>query len=517
MQKKYCRLRLILGDQLNINHSWFQERDADTLYVMQEILSETNYVRHHIQKIVAFFLAMRKFAETLEAQGHTVLYWQLGETENEQTFDQNIKKLVKHYQIKRFEYQLPDEYRVDEHLKQLCKKLDIETQVFDSEHFMTKRDFAAEMFDGKKRYLLETFYRKIRTNFHIMMEDDGKTPLTGQWNYDKNNRKKLPKSVQIPPAKQYLCDASKIVDLLESKQVETIGNIIADRFDCPVTREEALDLLDHFNQIRLRHFGDYQDALSERHWLHFHSRLSFVMNVKLISPLEVVESSIAYWKAHQSEIDISQIEGFVRQIIGWREYVRGIYWMKMPEYATLNYFNHQAKLPDFYWTGDTKMRCLSHTINQSLDRAYAHHIQRLMITGNFALLLGVHPDEVDAWYLGIYVDALEWVELPNTRGMAQYADGGIVGTKPYVSSANYIDKMSDYCKKCQYDKKKKYGKDACPFNSLYWDFYDRNGDALRKIPRVNMMLSTWNKRMSGEERAKILEQAAYYKENVNTL
>ncbi|MEM9992443.1 MAG: cryptochrome/photolyase family protein, partial [Bacteroidota bacterium] len=308
-----------------------------------------------------------------------------------------------------------------------------------------------------------------------------------------------------------------VVELLKRKEVETIGHIVPERLDCPLTREEAFDLLEHFNQIRLRYFGDYQDALSERHWLHFHSRLSFVLNVKLISPLEVVQSSVAYWKAHQATIDIAQIEGFVRQIIGWREYVRGIYWMKMSEYRGLNYFDHQAKLPDFYWTGKTKMRCVGHAIDQSLERAYAHHIQRLMITGNFALLLGVHPDEVDEWYLGIYIDALEWVELPNTRGMAQYADGGIVGTKPYVSSANYIDKMSHYCKNCYYDKKKKYGDKACPFNSLYWDFYDRNGDKLRKIPRVNMMLATWNKKMTAEERANILEQAAYYKTHADTL
>ncbi len=517
MVKQYKRLRIVLGDQLHIRHSWFSTKDADTLYVLQEVLCETNYVKHHIQKIAAFFLAMRHFAKTLKAQGHEVCYLTLDAAENGQTFATNIKRLIQAHGIQQFEYQLPDEYRVDEHLKQLCKELTIPTAVVDSEHFMTTRDFAAHLFEGKKRYLLETFYRKVRTRYQLMMEADGVTPLTGQWNYDKNNRKKLPKNVQIPPAKQYLQDASEVVEMLEQMQVATIGTIIPDRFDCPVTREEALDILQHFNQIRLRHFGDYQDALSERHWLHFHSRLSFVLNVKLISPLEVVESSIAYWEAHQSEINIAQIEGFVRQIIGWREYVRGIYWMKMPDYATLNYFNHQAALPAFYWTGETKMRCLQHAIQQSLDRAYAHHIQRLMLTGNFALLLGVHPDEVDAWYLGIYMDALEWVELPNTRGMSQYADGGIVGTKPYVSSANYVDKMSDYCKNCQYDKKKKYGKVACPFNSLYWDFYDRNGDKLRRIPRVNMMLSTWNNKMSAEEREKILEQAAYYKANADHL
>jgi deoxyribodipyrimidine photolyase-related protein len=246
----------------------------------------------------------------------------------------------------------------------------------------------------------------------------------------------------------------------------------------------------------------------------FHSRLSFSLNNKMLSPLEVVEKVERYWFANQDRINIAQVEGFIRQIIGWREYMRGVYWAKMPEYATLNFFGHNRKLPEFYWSGKTKMNCLKHSIGQSLEKSYAHHIQRLMVTGNFALLAGIHPDEVDQWYLGIYIDAIEWVEITNTRGMSQFADGGIVGTKPYVSSANYIDKMSDYCKGCHYDKSLKIGEKACPFNSLYWHFYHRNEDKLAKNPRIGMAYRTLEKM---KDKSKILDQAEKYLGNLEGL
>jgi deoxyribodipyrimidine photolyase-related protein len=240
------------------------------------------------------------------------------------------------------------------------------------------------------------------------------------------------------------------------------------------------------------------------------------MNIKMISPQEVINRAIKEWENRKEEIEYHQIEGFVRQIIGWREYMRGIYWLKMPEYETMNFFNNQEKLPTWFWTGKTKMNCLKDAITQSLDYAYAHHIQRLMITGNFALLAGVHPDEVDAWYLGIYIDAIQWVEITNTRGMSQFADGGIVGTKPYVSSATYIDKMSHYCGSCFYDKSLKTGVKACPFNSLYWNFYDKNEDKLSKNPRIGMMYNVWRK-MQPEAKVALLEQADYYLKNINDL
>jgi deoxyribodipyrimidine photolyase-related protein len=251
-------------------------------------------------------------------------------------------------------------------------------------------------------------------------------------------------------------------------------------------------------------------------WLLFHSRLSFSMNTKMISPLEVIEASIDAYRHSNGKITLPQIEGFVRQILGWREYMRGIYWGWMPEFGELNFLNHQRKLPSWFWTGDTKMNCMKHAITQSLDKAYAHHIQRLMVTGNFALLAGIHPDEIDKWYLGIYIDAIEWVEITNTRGMSQFADGGIVGTKPYVSTANYIGKMSNYCKSCHYDADDKTGPNACPFNSLYWNFYDLHRDKFEKNPRIGMMYRILEK-MEPAQLAATLERAGYCLDNIESL
>ncbi|MCB0593086.1 MAG: cryptochrome/photolyase family protein [Lewinellaceae bacterium] len=516
MAQKYRKLRLILGDQLNIRHSWFKEKDGQVLYVLMETRSETGYVRHHIQKVIGFFLAMRAFADELREKGHQVRYIRLDDKANQQSISSNIKKLVSQHGIRQFEYLLPDEYRLDEELKSLCQELDCASEPFDTEHFLTPRQGVATFFEGKKTYLLEYFYRHIRKQYHILMEEDGESPLTGRWNYDQENRKKLPKGQAIPEPLHFQRDVSGLAQMLREEKVETIGTVDEKRFAWPVTRQECQELLNHFARHQLPLFGAYQDAMSERSYLLFHSKLSFAMNVKLLHPLEVVEACIKHWKAHQENIDIAQVEGFVRQVIGWREYMRGVYWAKMPEFAEMNYFNHQAKLPEWYWTGETKMNCLKHAIGQSLEKAYAHHIQRLMVTGNFALLLGVNPDEVDEWYLGIYMDAIEWVEITNTRGMSQFADGGIVGTKPYVSSANYLHKMGSYCSNCQYDKKAKYGQNACPFNSLYWDFYDRHADKLSNNPRIGMMYRVWN-RMDGEERERILRQAAAYKERVNEL
>jgi len=516
MAKQYKKLRLILGDQLNSQHSWLKEQSEDTLYTLMEVKSEATYVKHHIQKVVGFFLSMRAFAQILEEEGHSVKYFKLDDKDNQQSIPENIKKLVETHNIECFEYQLPDEYRLDEALKKSCAGLDIETNAVDTEHFLSARDGVEKFFEGKKTYLLESFYRDMRKQYNILMEEDGESPLTGQWNYDKSNRKKLPKNHELPQPLHFDKEVSEIVKLIKDHNIETIGTVDEKHFTWPTTRAECLELLQHFAEQQLHLFGDYQDAMVERDYLLYHSKLSFAMNSKMLHPLEVVNTSVEYWQDNQDKIDISQIEGFVRQIIGWREYMRGIYWAKMPDYAEKNYFGHQASLPGWYWTAETKMNCLKHAIGQSLEHAYAHHIQRLMVTGNFALLLGVHPDEVDQWYLGIYMDAIEWVEITNTRGMSQFADGGIVGTKPYISSANYIHKMSDYCKNCYYDHKEKFGDKACPFNSLYWDFYDRHEDKLGNNPRVGMMYRTWEK-MDGEKRAQILKQAEAYKQGVEEL
>lgn len=507
-------LRLILGDQLNSNHSWYETIDDSVTYVLMEIRTETDYANHHIQKIVGFFTAMQEFAKDLKSKNNNVIYIHINDEKNLQSFDKNLEFLIYEQHFTNFEYQLPDEYRVDEVLKNFCKTISISNSVVDSEHFYTTRNELGTFFEGKKTFLLEFFYRALRKKHNVLME--GNKPLTGQWNYDGENRKKLPKNHKPTSPLVFNNDVSQIYLEIQKTNIKTIGNIDAKNFVWPINRKQSLELLDFFVEECLPLFGSYQDAMTPNEWSLYHSRVSFSMNIKMISPQEVIDKCIEEWQKRPAEIEYNQLEGFVRQIIGWREYMRGIYWLKMPEYATMNYFNNQEKLPEWFWTGNTKMNCLKDAITQSLDYAYAHHIQRLMITGNFGLLAGIHPDDMDAWYLGIYIDAIEWVEITNTRGMSQFADGGIVGTKPYVSSASYIDKMSHYCGSCYYKKTIKTGDKACPFNSLYWNFYDRNEDKLGKNPRIGMMYNVWRK-MQPEAKTALLEQADYYLKNINDL
>ena len=507
-------LRLILGDQLNSNHSWYETIDDSVTYVLMEIRTETDYANHHIQKIVGFFTAMQEFAKDLKSKNNNVIYIHINDENNLQSFDKNLEFLIYEQHFTNFEYQLPDEYRVDEVLKNFCKTISISNSVVDSEHFYTTRNELGTFFEGKKTFLLEFFYRALRKKHNVLME--GNKPLTGQWNYDGENRKKLPKNHKPTSPLVFNNDVSQIYLEIQKTNIKTIGNIDAKNFVWPINRKQSLELLDFFVEECLPLFGSYQDAMTPNEWSLYHSRVSFSMNIKMISPQEVIDKCIEEWQKRPAEIEYNQLEGFVRQIIGWREYMRGIYWLKMPEYATMNYFNNQEKLPEWFWTGNTKMNCLKDAITQSLDYAYAHHIQRLMITGNFGLLAGIHPDDMDAWYLGIYIDAIEWVEITNTRGMSQFADGGIVGTKPYVSSASYIDKMSHYCGSCYYKKTIKTGDKACPFNSLYWNFYDRNEDKLGKNPRIGMMYNVWRK-MQPEAKTALLEQADYYLKNINDL
>lgn len=515
MAKSQKTLRLILGDQLNINHSWFSTVNNSVTYVLMEIRSETDYAQHHIQKVIGFFAAMQNFAKELRQQNHNVIYIHLNDEHNLQRLDKNCDALIADKKFTKFEYQLPDEYRLDQHLKKFTDKLKIAYSVTDTEHFYSTRDELKDLFAGKKIYLMETFYRYMRKKHHVLLED-GDKPLNGKWNFDTDNRQKLPKAHK--PAAPFLFknDVTEIEKEITKAKVKTIGIVDSRHFVWPVNRMQSLTLLDFFIENCLPLFGTFQDAMAPDEWSVYHSRLSFSMNSKLLSPKEVVNKAIEAYFKQSVKIEYHQLEGFVRQIIGWREYMRGIYWLQMPDYATLNYFNHTEKLPQWYWTGKTKMNCLKNAIHQSLQFAYAHHIQRLMLTGNFALLAGVHPDEVDAWYLGIYIDAIEWVEITNTRGMSQFADGGIVGTKPYVSSAAYINKMSSYCSGCYYDPSKKTGDKACPFNSLYWNFYDKHQAKLAKNPRIGMMYNLWRKMQPGAK-TELLKQAEYYLSHINEL
>ncbi|MBT8289422.1 MAG: cryptochrome/photolyase family protein [Muriicola sp.] len=504
------KLRLILGDQLNLQHPWFEEVDPDCTYLMAEMRQETDYVTHHIQKIVAFFSAMRNFSASLKEQGHKVIYLKINDEENPQDLNELIHKYIDKLKADKFEYQLPDEYRLDQQLKEITTSLDINSDHSDSHHFLTGRDTLEKFFEGKKQLVMESFYRMMRKKHNIMMQDG--EPEGGKWNYDQSNRKKWKGSPAIPPEYDLRKDVRKIIAEIDKAGIKTIGKIDPQAFNWPISRKESLEVLNYFADNLLQHFGDYQDALHTEQRFLFHSRVSFAMNSKMISPKEVIDRVLEEYRKEKAEIDISQVEGFVRQILGWREFMRGVYWREMPEYKSKNALDNQNKLPDFYWTGDTKMNCLSHAINQSLEEAYAHHIQRLMITGNYALLTQTHPDEVDAWYLGVYIDAIEWVEITNTRGMSQFADGGIVATKPYVSSANYINKMGNYCSGCTYDHKKKTGGNACPFNSLYWNFLDAKKESFNDNPRMGMMLNLLSKK-GEEEMEEIRDRARQIIEN----
>ena len=485
-------IRLILGDQLNHKHTWYSSTDNNVIYFMAEMRQETDYTRHHIQKVVAFFLSMRNFKEWLEDRGHKVVYYTLDDKNNEQDLTKNLKKLIEEHNANKFEYQLPDEYRLDEQLNDFCNNLDIETQSYDTEHFLTSRTDLSKFYKGKKQYTMEYFYRHMRKKYDIMMVNDS-DPEGGKWNFDKSNRQKWNGKPEIPHERGFRKDVSEIVELLTEGGVKTMGHIDASNFSWPTSREDGLAVLNYFCKNLLIHFGDYQDAMHTDEKFLFHSRLSFALNSKMLHPQEVIESVISHWREHKEDIHISQVEGFVRQIIGWREYMRGMYWKEMPGYKRSNKLDNQNKLPEFFWTADTKMNCLHHAIKESLDEAYAHHIQRLMITGNYALLNMTHPDEVCDWYLGVYIDAIEWVEITNTRGMSQYADGGLIATKPYVSSGSYINKMSNYCKDCHYKVSKKTEEDACPFNSLYWNFLDEKREYFEDNQRMSMMLSTLDK------------------------
>ncbi len=489
-------LRLILGDQLNSKHSWFKDNQENYIYCLFEMRQETDYIKHHIQKVIGFFAAMRAFSTHLKANGCKVEYYTLNAKENTQDLTKNLQQLITKHNITHFEYIHPDEYRLDQQLQTFCKILSIETLSTSAEHFYTKRSDLSSFFEGKKQWLMENFYRDMRKKHNILMVNN--QPEGGKWNYDKSNRNKWKGKHNIPEYLKFKNDVSDILDVLDSENVKTIGTFKSDYFEYPITRSQALEQLKYFCEHLLIYFGDYQDAMHTDETYLFHSRLSFAMNCKLISPKDIVTTVLNYWHKHGDDIDISQVEGFIRQIIGWREYMRGMYWATMPEYKTLNHLDNTNPLPDFYWTGNTKMNCLKQSITNSLDNGYAHHIQRLMITGNYALLTQTHPNAIDAWYLGIYVDAIEWVQLPNTRGMSQFADGGKIATKPYVSSGSYISKMSNYCDNCYYNKKEKTGNKACPFNSLYWNFLDDKREKLSGNFRMKMMYSLLNK-MNAED------------------
>lgn len=515
---QFHTLRLILGDQLNASHSWYSKHDDGVLYLIAELRQETDYVRHHVQKVCAFFAAMAGFADALSSAGHHVEHLTLDDTQTFSGLDELLTCKIKQFGVTHFSYQTPDEYRLREQLRTFAGALPISSSEVSSEHFLLSVSEFDTLFTAGKHHLMESFYRKMRRRFGVLM--DGDKPEGGKWNYDKENRAKLTTQdlAAIPQPLVFVNDVTAILERLTRHGVQTIGKPEKTLF-WPVTRRQSLSLVDYFCRHLLPQFGRFQDAMtsnSPHAWSLYHSRLAFAMNSKMLHPMQVIDAAIEAYRTPNSGITLNQVEGFVRQILGWREFVRGLYWANMPAYKAMNRLNAERPLPDFFWTGDTRMACMKQAIQQSLDYAYAHHIQRLMVTGNFALLTELDPKEVGNWYLGIYIDAIEWVELPNTRGMALFADGGLLATKPYSASGNYIQKMSDHCASCHYKVKEKVGETACPFNSLYWRFMEKHRDIIAVNPRAGMVYRNWDNKPQ-EERDAVLAQADTFLLHLNRI
>lgn len=506
-------LRLLLGDQLNPQHSWFQQVDAQVVYVLMEVRQETDYVRHHAQKILAIFAAMRDLARKLREAGHRVRYVALDDASNRQSILDNLSALAAHYGAQSVKWQQPDEWRLDAQLQAWASTSGLHCSVVDSEHFLTARDDLATQMHGRRQWLMEHFYRPMRRRYRLLLDPDGQ-PAGGQWNFDHDNRKPWPGTPPEPADWRPTHDHRTLWDMLQRCGVQSVGEPQADAVRWPLNRAEALECLQAFITHALPHFGAYEDAMASQAPRLFHSLLSFALNVKMLHPLEVLQRAEAAY--HAGHAPLAAVEGFVRQILGWREYARGIYWAHMPGYEQHNALGHRLPLPHWFWSGDTHMRCLQLSIRQSLQTAHAHHIQRLMVIGNFALLAGLDPAELHRWYLGIYIDAFEWVELPNTLGMSQRADGGLIATKPYVSSAAYLQRMGDYCQGCAYNPKLKTGPRACPFNALYWDFFARHAETLGSNHRLALVYRQWQK-MPPEQQTALQAHAQQVRQQLGTL
>jgi deoxyribodipyrimidine photolyase-related protein len=488
-------LRIILVDQLSENISSLSDWDPkqDTI-LMCEVHEECTYVKHHQKKLVFMLAAMRHFAKTLVGNGYKLIYVKLDDPLNTGSLLEEIKRIVQLHDFKKLVVTWPGEYRILQFFKKLAQDKTISVEIREDDRFLATRQEFNDWAKNRKELRMEIFYRQMRAKYKILMF--GTVPEGGQWNFDAENRKFPKDKLNIPPCYQSEPDeiTQEVIQLVSDKFSEHFGDILP--FYYAINREEALNALDLFIKQRLPFFGDYQDAMIENEPWMYHSHLSFYINNGLLLPLECIKrAEFAYY---QGKVSINAAEGFIRQILGWREYIRGVYWLRMPEYKKLNFLNATRPLPEFYWSTNTKMNCLKNCIDETKKNAYAHHIQRLMVLGNFALLAGIDPDSVNEWYLIVYSDAYEWVEMPNVTGMILFADGGYLASKPYAASGAYIDKMSNYCKACHYKVNKKNGPDACPFNYLYWDFLIRHRGKLKNNHRLSMIYSLLDK-MSSEK------------------
>jgi deoxyribodipyrimidine photolyase-related protein len=481
-------LRVVLGDQLSPAIAALADIDAERdVVLMAEVHAECTYVKHHKQKLVLVLAAMRHFAQALQARGVRVDYVRLDDPANTHTLRGEVRRAAARHALARVVATEPGEWRVAEDMRCWQALLGgIEVEIRDDARFFCRiQDFIAWA-RGRKTLRMEFFYRDMRRWHGLLME--GGEPVGGRWNFDAENRKALPKTVRPPKIPAFPPDGitRDVIALVNARFPDHVGS--TDGFSWPVTAAQARVALEDFIAQRLPQFGDWQDAMKTGAPFLFHALISTSINLGLLDPREVCEAAEQVFRDGQAPLNA--VEGFIRQILGWREYVRGLYWLHMPGFGQQNHLKATRPLPAFYWTGETPMNCLRQAIGDTIAHAYAHHIQRLMITGNFALLAGIDPAAVDDWYMAVYADAYEWVEMPNTRGMALFADGGIVGSKPYAASGAYINRMSDYCKTCAYDVKDAVGPRACPFNFLYWDFFARHRQVLGGNIRLAMPLRT---------------------------
>ncbi len=490
----------ILGDQLVRCHPAFERVERSTARVLMiESAAHARRVRYHKQKLVFLFSAMRHYAEELRTMGWTVDYYR-----EQPDFESGLLAHLRQHRPTRIWLMEPTEYGVAEVLKRLVAAQGLPLEILPTTMFISDRASFAAWARGKKTLVLENFYRRMRQMTGLLMEPNGE-PTGGTWNYDRENRQVPPPDHRFPPLPRYIPDAitREVMDWVRRDFPDGYG--IIEPFHWATTRADAEDAYRNFIEHRLDLFGPYEDAMVRGQAALYHTLVSPYVNVGLLDPLVAARQAEQAYRAGKARLN--SVEGVIRQFIGWREFIYQIYWLRMPEMARANFFGDTRPLPHYYWDGETRMQCLRETITQLQQTGHTHHIQRLMVLGNFALLAGVLPQAVNEWFWLAYVDAYEWVTLPNVLGMSLYADGGFLATKPYVASAAYINRMSDYCQGCAYNPKQRHGEGACPFNSLYWDFLDRHRVKLFSNQRMRMMYAAWDN-MDPQERTATLAWAA---------
>jgi len=496
-------LRFILGDQLSTSISSLSDLEGNDIILMAEVMEEATYVPHHSKKIAFLFSAMRHFAQKLLTEGFRVQYITLEDPHNTGSLTEELSRAIEVFNPSRIVVTEPGEYRVLSLMKGWSQRFGLPVEIRSDDRFLATHKEFDEWAKGKSQLRMEYFYREMRKKYSILIEKDG-TPIGGRWNFDKENRKPPPKTLKVPKRLSHKKSpiVQEVLALVRRRFGHHFGNL--EPFHYAVTAEQAnLELEQFLNEI-LPFFGDYQDAMVAGEPYLFHSLLSSYLNAGLLLPLDVCRKAEAAYQAGKAPLNA--VEGFIRQILGWREFIRGVYWLHMPHYGEQNYLQATRPLPAFFWGAPTKMFCVAEVVRHTQEHAYSHHIQRLMITGNFALLAGLEVKAVQEWYLAVYSDAYEWVEMPNTLGMALYGDGGLVASKPYAASGNYIQRMSNFCSHCSYNPNEVLGEQACPFNALYWDFLVRHETRFRANQRMRYMYAVWDK-FSGEKQNAIRAQA----------